>query len=249
MKIEVKDLCYRAGGKEILDHVTVTFEGNCICGIIGPNGSGKTTLLRHIYRELPSHGRIYMDGTDISEIPRRVYARKLAVMMQHQDLFESDLKVHDVVMTGRYPYKSLFSDYGKKDEELVRRILEENALSSMQSRSLSTLSGGELQRVMISRCFAQEPDVILLDEPTNHLDVRYKVELMKTLSRFPGLVIMTLHDLGLAAQYCDEIYLFDRGRVIRRGKTEEIFRGELLREVFQTEIRVHYDNGHTYIGI
>ena len=73
MKIEVKDLCYRAGGKEILDHVTVTFEGNCICGIIGPNGSGKTTLLRHIYRELPSHGRIYMDGTEISEIPRRVY--------------------------------------------------------------------------------------------------------------------------------------------------------------------------------
>ena len=249
MKIEVKNLSYFAGNKEILKDIHADFEGQRIYGIIGPNGSGKTTLLRHIYREIPSKGCVFMDGTDISTIPGRAYSRRMAVMMQHQDLFESDLSVGNMVMTGRYPYKKLFSGYNREDEEIVNDILENNALTDYKNRKLSTLSGGELQRVMISRCFAQQPDVIVLDEPTNHLDIRYKLELMKTLRTFNGLIIMTIHDLNLAAGFCDRIYVLNKGSIVMQGTPAEVFTPELLGEIFKAEIHVYREEERIMIEV
>ena len=249
MKITVDNLTYTAGNRKILHHVSACFEGQRICGIIGANGSGKTTLLRHIYRQLPSKGSIFADGTDISVIPPREYARKVAVMMQHQDLFDSDLRVYDVVRTGRYPYKRLFSQYDRHDEEIVDAVIRDNALAEYRNRRLSTLSGGELQRVMICRALAQQPETIILDEPTNHLDIRYKLELMKTLQAFGGLVIMTLHDLNLAAGFCDVIFVLKDGQIIAKGAPEEIFTRELLRDVFGADIALHSAEGRIYIGV
>ena len=248
MKITVDNLSYQAGNKQILRHVSASFEGNRICGIIGSNGSGKTTLLRHLYRQLPSRGCIFADGRDISTIPRRLYARKVAVMMQHQDLFESDLRVHDVVRTGRYPYKTLFSQYDSQDEEIVTDIMREHSLLEYRNRRLSTLSGGELQRVMICRCLAQQPETIILDEPTNHLDIRYRLELMETLRSFSGCVILTLHDLNLAARFCDLLYVLKDGQVLLHGKPEEVFSREMLRDVFRAEIDLHMADGRIFIG-
>lgn len=249
MKITVENLTYAVGNRRILDHVSACFEGRQICGIIGANGSGKTTLLRHIYRQIPSKNSVFADGTDISAIPGREYARKVAVMMQHQDLYDSDLRVYDVVRTGRYPYKKLFSQYDRQDEEIVTEIMREHALMDYRNRRLSTLSGGELQRVMICRCLAQQPETIILDEPTNHLDIRYKLELMKTLQSFGGLVIMTLHDLNLAAGFCDVIFVLKDGQVIARGAPGEIFTREMLRDVFQADIELHTAGGRIYIGV
>ena len=249
MKIEVKNLSFQAGEKQILRQVSAVFEGNRIYGIIGPNGSGKTTLLRHLYRQIPSRGCVFADGCDISRISPKTYARKVAVMMQHQELTDSDLRVYDVVRTGRYPYKKLFSSYDSRDEEILRRILTENNLWDLRERRIDTLSGGELQRVMISRCFAQEPDVILLDEPTNHLDIRHKLELMQMLRGFGGLVIMTLHDLNLAASDCDHIYVMKNGQIAGSGAPGEIFQRDLLQDIYDASIPVHVWEGRIFIGV
>ena len=249
MKITVEHLSYTAGKKQILRDVNTVFEGQKIYGIIGPNGSGKTTLLRHLYRQIPSRGSIFMDGTDISGIAAKVYARKAAVMMQHQDLFESELRVRDVIRTGRYPYKSFLSHYNSRDEEIITEIMRRNALLEYENRQLCTLSGGELQRVMLCRAMAQQPEVIILDEPTNHLDIRYKLELMETLRQFDGLVIMTLHDLNLAASYCSELYVLQDGSVAAHGIPEEICSPELLGNIFQAEIPVFKDEEKILIGI
>ena len=249
MKIEVRHLSYQTGSHMILPDINICFEGNRICGIIGPNGSGKTTLLKHIYRQLPSNGTIFMNGRDVSRIPGRAFARQVAVMMQHQDLVESDMTVFDVVRTGRYPYQSLFSRYSKKDDAIISRILEENGILPYRDRTLSTLSGGELQRVMICRCFAQEPDVIILDEPTNHLDIRHKLELMQILSGFEGLVIMTLHDLTLAAQFCDVIHVLDKGRLAASGSPAQIMTEQMLSRVFKANVPVRNVDGHIFVGV
>ena len=249
MKITVENLNYSVGGRQILRNINAVFEGKKIYGIIGANGSGKTTLLRHIYRQLPSRGSVFADGTDISSVSRRIYARKVAVMMQHQDLFESDLRVYDVVRTGRYPYKTLFSGYDARDEQIVTDILREHSLMEYRSRKLSTLSGGELQRVMICRCLAQQPEAIILDEPTNHLDIRYKLELMNTLRSFGGMVILTLHDLNLAAGFCDELYVLKEGQIAMQGKPDTVFSREMLRDIFQADIDFHRAEGRIYIGV
>ena len=249
MKIEVKHLSFRVADKQILTDVNACFEGNRIIGIIGPNGSGKTTLLRHIYRQLPSRNAVFMDGRDISTIPARLCAQKVAVMMQHQDLFESDLKVYETVQTGRYPYKELFSGYDEEDDRIVTEILRQHSLLEYRNRKLSTLSGGELQRVMICRCLAQQPEAIILDEPTNHLDIRYKLELMKTLRSFGGLVLMTLHDLNLAAGFCEELFVMKEGKIIRQGAPEEVLSRDMLQDVFEAEVPVYKENGTVIIGV
>ena len=249
MKITVEHLNYQAGEKAILRDVSATFEGNRLYGIIGPNGSGKTTLLRHIYRQLPSKGTVFADGEDIHSIPGRIYARKVAVMMQHQDLTDSDLCVYDVVRTGRYPYKKLFSQYDEEDDRIVCSILEAHSLFPYRNRRISTLSGGELQRVMLCRCLAQQPEAIILDEPTNHLDIRYKLELMKTLRSFKGLVIMTLHDLNLAASYCQVLYVLKDGQIVKSGEPGAVFSREMLRDVFQADIQVYTIDGTVCIRV
>ena len=195
-----------------------------VIGFAGWSGSGKTTLLRHLYRQLPSRGSIFMEGKDISGIPAKVYARKAAVMMQHQDLFESELRVRDVIRTGRYPYKSFLSHYNSRDEEIITEIMRRNALMEYENRQLCTLSGGELQRVMLCRAMAQQPE-------------------------FDGLVIMTLHDLNLAASYCSELYILQEGCVAAHGIPEEICSPELLGNIFQAEIPVYNDGEKILIGI
>ncbi len=249
MKIEVRDLSYQAEEKLILNHVSAAFEGSCICGIIGPNGCGKTTLLRHIYRELGTQGHVFLDERDIASYSGKEFSRKMAVMMQHQNIVETDLLVRDVVSMGRYPYKSLLAGYDQEDRKIVDQVMEKTGLTQLQGRKIASLSGGELQRVMIAKCFAQQPDIIVLDEPSNHLDVRYKVELMKLLSEFDGLVIMTLHDLNLAAAYCKTIYLMEEGRIIRTGDPEEVFDQELLQKVYQVDIRVFRSADGIYTNV
>jgi len=233
----------------ILQNVNTAFEGRRICGVIGPNGCGKTTLLRHLYRNLGGYGHVFIDGKDAHSFSGREFARKVAVMMQHQNIVEKDLQVRDVIRMGRYPYKNLLTGYNRQDDRIVDSVVERTGLGLMQERRISTLSGGEMQRVMIAKCFAQQPETIILDEPANHLDIRYKVELMKMLSAYEGLVIMTLHDLNLAAVYCDRIYVMNKGSIICSGKPEEVLRQDLLRDIYQVDIKISRNEGEMYISI
>lgn len=247
MRIEIENLCFSAGKKRILDGVSAVFEGRRIYGIIGQNGSGKTTLLRHLYRFYPAQGCIQIDGRPLESYSPREYARRVAVMMQTYP--EADMRVYDVVQTGRYPYKRIMLPYGREDADITEQVMDSTGLTSLRDRRIQTLSGGERQRVMIARCLAQQPEVILLDEPTNHLDIRYRLELMEMLKSFEGMVIMTLHDLNLAARYCDRVIVLKEGRIIANGGTEEIFQAEMLKVAFGTEIKTFNHEGEVFLGV
>ncbi|MBR2526965.1 MAG: ABC transporter ATP-binding protein [Blautia sp.] len=247
MRIEVNDLSYSAGSKRILTGISVVFEGKRIYGIIGPNGCGKTTLLRHIYRHYPAKGHIRVNDRPLEAYPGREYARHVAVMMQ--DYPEADLRVCEIVQSGRYPYKKVMMPYGQEDDAITEQILQKTRLWEMRNRRIHTLSGGERQRVMIARCLVQHPEVIILDEPTNHLDIRYRVELMEMLREFNGMVIITLHDLNLAAKYCDDILVMKAGSLFACGSPAKILCPEILNEAFDTAIRVIEHNGELVIGI
>ena len=247
MRIEVDKLCFSAGEKRILDGISAVFEGRRIYGIIGQNGSGKTTLLRHLYRAYPSNGCISADGRPLESYSPREYARRVAVMMQSYP--EADMRVYDVVQTGRYPYKKAMLPYSREDENITEEVMERTGLAVLRDRRIQTLSGGERQRVMIARSLAQRPEVIMLDEPTNHLDIRYRLELMELLKGFEGMVIMTLHDLNLAARYCERLIVLKKGRVISHGGVEEVFQPEIMRTAFDTEIRIFKSNGEIYLGV
>ena len=247
MRIEVNDLSFAAGGRRILNGVSAVFEGHRIYGVIGPNGCGKTTLLRHIYRQYPAHGHIRVDGQPIETIPGRDYARRVAVMMQSYP--EANLRVAEVVQSGRYPYKRVMMPYSHEDEDITAQALHRTQLWELRDRRIHTLSGGEQQRVMVARCLAQQPETIILDEPTNHLDIRYRVELMEMLRAFDGMVVITLHDLNLAARYCDQIYVMKDGSITASGHPSDVLRPVILNATFDTTIRTIDHDGELFIGV
>ena len=249
MKIEVKGLSWSAGRRRILDDVSFSLEGDRIYGIAGPNGCGKTTLLRHLYRQYPSKGRVFLNDRPVEQYSRKEYARQIAVMAQTQAYGESELRVGEVVINGRFPYKKAMLPYNREDEAIVEDVLRRTDLWQMRNRKIRTLSGGELQRVLISKCLVQQPGAILLDEPTNHLDIRYKLELMGLLKDFGGMVILTIHDLNLAARYCDELLLMKDGRLIARGDPGEALSAENVGYAFGVEVPVIRLDGRTYLGV
>lgn len=247
MRIEVNELSFSAGGRRILNGVSAVFEGSKIYGVIGPNGSGKTTLLRHLYRQYPARGAITVDGVPIERYSGKAYARRVAVMMQAYP--EADLRVHEVVRTGRYPYKRVMMPYDRADEAIVEDAMRKTRVWALRDRHIHTLSGGEQQRVMIAKCFAQQPELIILDEPTNHLDIRYRVELMALLRDFGGMVIMSLHELNLAARHCDWIDVMKDGRILASGTPERTLRPEILEPAFETALKTVRHDGEIFIGV
>lgn len=247
MRVEVNDLRFSAGKKRILNGVSAVFEGNRIYGIVGQNGCGKTTLLKHLYRQYPARGHILVDGQPLERYSAKAYARRVAVMMQSYP--EADMRVYDVVQTGRYPYKKVMLPYDREDGEITEEVLRRTRLWEMRDRCVHTLSGGERQRVMIARCLAQQPEAILLDEPTNHLDVRYKLELMEALQAFDGMVVMTLHDLNLAARYCDQICVMKDGAFIASGRPGSVLNDDILNRAFDVPIRTYELDGALFVNI
>lgn len=247
--LSVKNLSYRVGEKEILHDVSFDVEEGSMTCIVGPNGCGKSTLLSHISRKLPSKMNIYYKGKEIEEIPRKEYAREVAVMVQQGMGMVGELHAEEVVLMGRYPFKERFRDYSKHDFEIVRRVMEETGAMPLQGEEMRHMSGGEKQRVLITKAFAQEPQLLLMDEPTNHLDVKYKLQLMENLKAFHqhGTVVVVLHDLSLAARYCDYVVLMKKGRLIEKGRTEDILTPEKLGETFEVPFHSTVHDGKRYL--
>lgn len=241
MKIETKALEALLSGNHILKGIDLEIGDRELVGVIGPNGSGKSTLLKCIYRVLkPSGGAVYLDGRGLDSYAYKESARRLAVVAQH-NYYNFEFCVQDVVLMGRAPHKRALDRDNAEDYQIVAEALETVGMSSFAKRAFSTLSGGEQQRVILARALAQRTPCLILDEPTNHLDIKYQLQLMDLVRGLDRTVVAAVHDLNIAAMYCDRLYAVKGGQIVGAGSPRELLTPTFIREVYEVSARVITD--------
>jgi len=250
--IEASDVsfAYERGGPTVVDAVSLSVRRGAILGLLGPNGSGKTTLLRLIAgTRSPQRGRITFDGTPLPMLTRRELAKHIAVVPQEtQSTF--DFSALDIVLMGRYPHLGAFELEGPGDLALARAAMEATGTSALERRRFSALSGGEKQRVVIASAIAQASDALLLDEPTASLDLAYQLEIAALLARLNRergtTMIVSTHDLNLAASVCTELALIRRGRIVTHGAVATVLTPSNVRAVYgiDADVAMHSRAGH-----
>lgn len=238
MKVETKNLEMSLGGASVLKGIDIALKNQEFVGVLGPNGSGKSTLLKCLYRVLkPTGGTVFLDGQELHQYKPKESAKKVAVVAQHNHSF-FDFSVGEVVMMGRSPHKKAMEQDNKEDYRIVKEALRTVQMEGCEKRSFSTLSGGEQQRVMVARALAQQTDCLILDEPTNHLDIKYQLQLMELIKKLELTVISAIHDLNIAAMYCDRLYLLHEGRIVAQGTPEQVLTETRIRQVYAVNSRV-----------
>jgi iron complex transport system ATP-binding protein len=236
MHIEIERLSAGYPDKPVLEEVTIRFPEQGFCALLGPNGAGKSTLLKTMVGFLPiTSGSISFNGVHIHHWHRLELAKKLAMIPQELE-FQFDYQVRELVLMGRFPYLTLWQNYSVKDEEITDEILDILHLRHLAKKYYLELSGGEKQRVLIARALVQQTEVILLDESLSQLDINYQVETMNLLREIATekekLVILVSHNINLAANYCDMLYLMKDGKIIAHGTAEEVIQPNLLHQLF-----------------
>lgn len=236
------------GNKEILKDITLQVEDKEFVGIIGPNGSGKSTFLKCVYRvQKATGGDIYFDGRHLDELSFRETALRLAVVAQH-NFYSFDFDVLEVVLMGRSPHKKMLERDNAHDYALAREALKIVGLEGFEKRSFSTLSGGEQQRVILARALTQQTECLVLDEPTNHLDIKFQLQIMDIVKSLDLTVIAAIHDLNIAAMYCDRIIAIKDGRIVGNGTPRELLTEEFIRDIYEVQAQVHEEeNGNIHI--
>jgi ABC-type cobalamin/Fe3+-siderophores transport system ATPase subunit len=239
-----------AASPRVLADVSIEVDRGSIVGLLGPNGSGKTTLLRVLAGILPPlTGTVLIDDRPIERLTRRDLARRIAVVPQETHS-TFDFSVIDMVLMGRYPHLGAFELEQARDQEIAREALAATGTAALESRAFSSLSGGEKQRVVIASALAQASEMLLLDEPTAALDLAYQFEIAALLRRLNAArgatMIVSTHDLNLAAAVCDRIVLLKAGRVIAHGSTAETLTAESIRLLYDVEadVQFHPRAGH-----
>jgi iron complex transport system ATP-binding protein len=237
--LEIRDLSVGYGRRRVLEEISLKASEGEIVGIIGPNGSGKTTLLKAITKVLdPISGTVLIDGTDVDEMQSTQIAKKVAVVSQVISI-NFEFTVEDIVLMGRTPYIKGSETF--EDIKIVRDAMEKTNTFFLKDRLITRLSGGELQRVIIARAFAQNPKILLLDEPTSHLDITNQIDilnLVKNASRKGMVVVAVIHDLNLAAYYCDKICLLQDGELISVGTPDQVLTPSNIKRAFNITVEV-----------
>lgn len=248
MNIATEHIRLSYDANEILKDVSLRAEDKEFVGLIGPNGSGKSTLLKCIYRVLsPGEGTVYLDGDPLEKLSYKASARKMAVVAQH-NYYNFDFSVREVVLMGRSPHKKAMERDHAGDYEIVDDALENVGMSHFADRSFSTLSGGEQQRVILARALAQQTRCLVLDEPTNHLDITHQLQLLRIVKKLDVTVISAIHDLNIAAMFCDRIYVLQQGKIVGSGTPREVLTREMIKDIYRVETEIVEDsNGHMHI--
>jgi iron complex transport system ATP-binding protein len=240
--LRLEKLGFRYGEQPVLAGVDLDAAPGEIVGLLGPNGSGKSTIVKILSAVLRGYtGSVRIDDRELREIPRRELARLLAVVAQETS-FTFGYTALEIVLMGRHPHLAGLAFEADRDVDLAHSALRSCGADALASRSIHELSSGERQRVVFARALAQEPRVLLLDEPTSYLDIRHQVELydvVRELAHDQGRTVLTvLHDLNLAAEYCDRIYLLHCGQISAGGSTTDVLTYANLKRVFETEVYV-----------
>ena len=234
----------RCGYKSGFHISDISFElhKGVFAGIIGPNGSGKTTLFRGISGDLPlEKGKILFDGKDMAKLSLREKAQKLSIVTQFSEI--AKLTVEEYVLMGRMPYRKQFQFFDtREDIEIAHHYMNLTNTYRLRSKQMTELSGGEQQMVSIASALAQKPQLLLLDEPTSHLDITHQMQFMNLIQRLNEelslSVIMIVHDLSLAAEYCDYMIMMKDGKIFTQGAPDRVLTYEKIEEVYNTIVVV-----------
>jgi len=242
--LQIGNVSFAYGERDVLRDITFGVPRGRIVGLLGPNGSGKTTLLRIIAGTLtPKHGSVRIGGADVSRLSRRDIARRIAVVPQETHS-TFDFSVLDIVLMGRYPHLGTFELEGVSDRAIARDALAATGTLQLEQRLFATLSGGEKQRVVIASALAQASDALLLDEPTASLDLGYQLEIAGLLTRLNvergTTMVVSTHDLNLAASLCSELVLIRHGVIVSQGGTGSVLTTANVRALYDVDAEVSY---------
>lgn len=245
--LKVENLVYTAGKNRILNGVSLEVKKGEFIGVLGPNGSGKSTLIKNICKlARPDSGSISLCGGNLLTMRNREMAKHLSVVSQeHEGSF--DFSVGEVVQMGRYSHKRMTETLGEEDQLACRKALEQVELSHLYDRSYLSLSGGEKQRALIARAFAQDTPMMILDEPTNHLDIGSQIKTLKLIQNSGKTILAALHDLSIAARFCDRIYIMHNGVIAANGTPKEILSAELVRSLYDIDVTLFEHEGQMFV--
>lgn len=244
--LEVRNLQkYYDDGYHAVRGVSFSIPSGMLVGLIGPNGCGKSTMMKCINRmHDPSSGDILIDGESVlNKTPADIAKIVSTVPAELRNSF--GLTVYETVMLGRYPYLKNVWWETENDESVVEDALRKFGVLHLQNRQLNMLSSGEMQRVLIAKAYVQEPRLMLVDEPTSHLDMKYKLDVMEYLNAMVKkdmTVLVAEHDISLMARYCDLCIIMKKGEIVAIGKPKEIINPDLIREVYDVDASVGFDD-------
>jgi ferric hydroxamate transport system ATP-binding protein len=237
-----ENLTFSVEGRDLLHGVSIAFQPGTICGLVGHNGSGKSTLLKLLARQQkPSGGRLFFGDAPLETIGAQAFAREVAYLPQDVTAANA-MTVRELVACGRYPWHGALGRFSDLDGAKVEEALALTHLERLSDRMVDTLSGGERQRAWLAMLMAQDTGCLLLDEPTSALDIAHQMEvlaLVRRLSQEKGLsVVIVLHDINMAARFCDRLYALKAGRLIAEGAPEEMMTAETLNAIYGIEMNV-----------
>ena len=227
-------------GKFVLEEINLKVKKGEFVGIIGPNGSGKTTLFKGIAAELhPLSGKSVLNGTSIHKMDLKTRAQNVAIVTQ--TIEAGAMTVEEYVLMGRLPYRGQFQFFeSKEDMEIAQKYMKLTGVDKLKDKNMNALSGGEQQLAGIARALAQEPQLLLLDEPTSHLDISHQVQILNLIRRLSHdlklTILMIIHDLNLAGEYCDSLMMMNKGRLHKTGTPAEVLNYQDIEEVYETVV-------------
>jgi iron complex transport system ATP-binding protein len=237
--LSVSDVSWRPHKRTapVLNATSFDVEKGHVLGIVGPNGAGKSTLLRLLYRfQAPTTGQVKINDQDIWAMPARKVAQHVAAVLQEQSA-AFGLSVREIISLGRTPHRQGYGRGDANDLSVIDNVMDMLDLKGFEHRDFGTLSGGERQRVMVARALAQEPEILILDEPTNHLDIRHQLEVLALIRQLDLTIVVSLHDLNIAADICDNILVLEDGHPRGFGSPDALLTETLVSDTFRVDAR------------
>ncbi len=247
VNIKIENLDFAYNGSLVLNEIFDEIKKGEFAALVGPNGSGKSTLLRCLDKILlPKNGNIYLNEKNLKEIDRKILAKNIAYVPQSEDeVFQNN--VFDTVLMGRKPHISWMPT--NNDLEITAKVIEKLDLAEFSMKFLNQLSGGQRQRVYIARALAQEPKILLLDEPTASLDLRHQLEvleILKNLTKKGISVVVAIHDLNLALQFCEKIVMLKNGKIFAKGG-KEIITSKIIENLYGVKVKIINEDERFFI--